>query len=86
MSQRSDPDIPCGQMAMFTYRADATAKALGLDPTRWVYPCGLCNGAPVSEPGKLCATCAPTPPRTRRKAAAKKAAKKTTTTKGGDPR
>ncbi|MQA02147.1 MAG: hypothetical protein GEV07_05280 [Streptosporangiales bacterium] len=79
MSKRSNPDIPCGQTAMFTYRADATARALGLDLTRWVYPCGLCNGGSVSEPGKLCATCAPTPPRSRRKTS------KTTTARKASP-
>lgn len=69
MSKPSNPSIPCGQTAMFTYQTDQTAKALALDATRWVYPCGLCNGQTVSEPGGLCATCAPTPPRSRRKTA-----------------
>ena len=81
MSKRSNagrrPDVPCGQTAMFTYQTDRTAKALALDGTRWVYPCGLCNANPVSEPGTLCSTCAPTPPRSRRKTA--KTATKTST-------
>lgn len=76
MSKRSDPSIPCGQTALFTYQSDSTAKALALDATRWVYPCGLCNGKLVSEPGRLCSACAPAPPRNRRKSA-KPAARKT---------
>lgn len=75
MSKRSNPDIPCGQTAMFTYQTDRTAKALALDATRWVYPCGLCNGQTVSEPGKLCSTCAPSQPRSRRKTAKSTASK-----------
>jgi len=75
---------------MFTYQTDRTAKALALDGTRWVYPCGLCNANPVSEPGTLCSTCAPTSPRSRRKTAktakTAKAASKTTPKKAAAAR
>lgn len=87
MSKRSAGGIPCGQTAMFTYQVDTTARALALDATRWVYPCGLCNGAAVSEPGNLCSTCAPTRPSRRKptKTSSKKAAaKKTGTSSAGE--
>lgn len=71
------------QPAMFVYRVDEIGKRLALsDGTpRWQYPCGLCNGRLVTEPGALCSVCAPDVPRSRRKAAKprtrKAAAKKT---------
>lgn len=82
MSKPNHPSIPCGQTAMFSYQTDATAKALALDATRWVYPCGLCNGQMVSEPGRLCSTCAPTPPRSRRRTTTKKTRTSPATRKG----
>ncbi|MQA78106.1 MAG: hypothetical protein GEV10_06455 [Streptosporangiales bacterium] len=85
MSQRrSSNHVPPEpeQPAMFTYRVDQVAKNLALgDKPKWRYPCGLCNGSLVSEPGGLCSTCAPTPPRSRRKTAKPRTAKKTTTAK-----
>lgn len=56
------------QPAMFVYRVDEVAKRLALgDQPKWQYPCGLCNGRLVTEPGALCSVCAPDAPRSRRK-------------------
>jgi hypothetical protein len=59
------------QPAMFVYRVDEVARRLALSDgsPRWQYPCGLCNGHLVTEPGALCSVCAPDAPRSRRKTA-----------------
>ncbi|MGH3500041.1 MAG: hypothetical protein ACRDQA_03925 [Nocardioidaceae bacterium] len=67
-------------MPLFTYTVDKTARALAVEEKpSWRYPCGLCNAGVVTEPGALCAACAPVaePPSNQ----AKRRAKKTTAEK-----
>lgn len=68
---------------MFVYRVDEIGKRLALNDgtPQWQYPCGLCNGRLVTEPGALCSVCAPDTPRSRRKTAKPRTSKKTTAKK-----
>jgi hypothetical protein len=84
MSKRRSDASGAVQASMFVFRVDEVGQALGLgDQPRWQYPCGLCNGRLVTEPGSLCSVCAPVAPRSRRKTAKprKTAAKKATARK-----
>lgn len=81
MSKRRSNNKPDPvQASMFVFRVDEVGQALGLgDQPRWQYPCGLCNGRLVTEPGALCSVCAPSAPRSRRTTAKpRKTAKKAT--------
>lgn len=86
--RRSDSRADPVQASMFVFRVDEVGQALGLgDQPRWQYPCGLCNGRLVTEPGALCSVCAPVAPRSRRTTAKpRKTAKKTTTRKASSAR
>ncbi|MGW5361561.1 hypothetical protein [Actinopolymorpha pittospori] len=85
MGERNVP----GQLGLF-HLSKTTDESGEAGLARWVYPCGLCNGADVAEAGGLCASCAPVPVRkatrrrttgttktTSKKSAAKKGTAKT---------